>query len=202
MTSQRNWEKWLQQPEFDDKNEEKKDETQVKRRFHSLYLDLLHDLHERQQQAGKSEANSWRKAAYAVWLTMPRPMRVPRFANELAQLMGLVNDDAFRKWRKADPEFFDRAKESCKQMLNEWLPDVMYAAIQSATTEGAQGFQDRKMLLEIGEVYKPRQVQQLEGGEKPVRVVDDSLTDEERAERIAAILDRARARRTGQPTED
>jgi hypothetical protein len=36
----------------------------------------------------------------------------------------------------------------------------------------------------------------------PIEVTETGLTDEERARRIAALLDRARARRTGQPSGD
>lgn len=151
MSARGEWELWLGSPAGQDEAE-----TELRRRFFSLYLDLLHDLEEQQAANGGTDRNLWRKAAYAVWLALPREMRRPRFANELARLLGLMDDDAFRKWRRANPGLFDRAKASCERLINDWLPDLVWASMQVALTAGAPGHQDRKMLLEMGGVYRPK----------------------------------------------
>ena len=178
-----------------------RDASAARLRFRSLWQDMRQHIEEKDYG---HQANRWRLAAYAVWYSTPKDLRPVQFQNELARLLGMADDENFRKWRKQYGDLFDdeAVKRSIKELIVEHIPGVIIASINCATKDGYQGHQDRKMLAEIAGVYKPRQVQQLEGGDKPVRVTDDALTDDERAARIAALLDRARARRAGQPAEE
>lgn len=210
MGGVREFDAWLETPvvEAEEPNRKKtaedvareRDATAARLRFRSLWLDMRQHIEE--QEFGH-QVNRWRLAAYAVWYATPRELRPVQFQKELARQLGMADDENFRKWRRQFPALFndDSVRATINSLIMERMPDVMLAAIRSATQEGYQGHQDRKMLAEIAGVYKPRQISQVEGGEKPLKIEDDTLNDEQRAARIDALLERARARRAGQAAE-
>lgn len=153
--AKRDFETWLGTSEDSAENE-------VKRRFALQYYDLLHDITEK---GLASSQNRFRLAGYVVWWHTPKNLRVPKFQNDLANQMGMADDDLFRKWRKEYKELFDQsaAETSVKQLILEALPDVVQASINCAINGGVQGFQDRKLVLEIAEVYKPKSSQEVTG---------------------------------------
>lgn len=206
----RDFDAWLELPVVEPGDPAKKTEQQLaaerdataaKLRFRSLWLDMRQHVEEK---GYGHQTNRARLAAYVVWYNTPKELRPVRFQNELALMLGMRDDENFRKWRSQYPDLFDddAVRSSIKSLILEHIPDVIMASIDCATHGGSQGHQDRKMLAEIAEVYKPRQISQVEGGDKPIKIEDESLSDEQRAERIAAILDRARARRAGSAAEE
>lgn len=166
------WEEWLEQYEGDE------GQNDLRRRYRSLYVDMFDVLRERY---GPKQF-LYQLAAYVVWWHQPRALRVPRFAAELAQLLGMRDDDNFRKWRRQYADLFaaEGQQRVVLALVGEYLPDVMWASVRSAIDDGAQGFQDRKMQLEMAGLYKPTQRQEISGSVGMERLSDDEL------ERIAS----------------
>jgi hypothetical protein len=125
----------------------------ARRRFHSLYLDMLEVC---RAEFGHA-VNQYALAAYAVWRNTPTALRVPASQIELAQLLGYTNDAVFRKWRSRYPALFsdERTRDTVRHMVMERIADVTNASLACAIDGGPQGFQDRKLMLEIAKLYKP-----------------------------------------------
>lgn len=129
--------------------------TEARLRFRSLWYDMRQYVEE---QGYGQQANRARLAAYAVWYNTPKDLRPVRFQKELATLLGMADDEKFRKWRAQYPDLFSEefVTSSIKELIMENMPDVIMASINCATKGGSQGYQDRRMLAEIASVYKPR----------------------------------------------
>lgn len=125
----------------------------ARERFYSSYVDMLGYC---EAEFG-SVSNLYALAAYAVWLNTPKRLRVPASQNELSQMLGFTSDGVFRKWRKRYPALFadDRTRDVVRAIIMDRIPDVVDAMLESAVNGGVQGFQDRKLALEIGKLYKP-----------------------------------------------
>lgn len=167
-----------------------------------IWLALYQEVLAEQGVKPTGERWDWRKCLYVAWRCAPAKARWPATLDELASFMGLRNTATIRHWRLKDSRIEERIKTLRVALVDEHVSDLIAASIDCALNDAEKGHQDRKMLLEIAGIYKPRQISQVEGGDKPLIVKDDSLDDEQRAERIAAILDRARARRAGQAAEE
>lgn len=161
------WEQWLEEGEADE------EQNDLRRRYRSLYVDMLDVLRERYG----AKQFLYQLAAYVVWWQQPRALRQPRFAVELAQLLGMRDDDNFRKWRRQYADLFaeEGQQRVVLSLVGEYLPDVMWASVRSAIDDGAQGFQDRKMQLELAGLYKPTVRQEISGGLGVERLSDDEL---------------------------
>jgi hypothetical protein len=131
----------------------------------------------------------WRKALFIAWSCAPSSKRYPKKLAGLADMMGLTDTATIRHWRQKDPEIDRRIRELPAQLVANHVTDILDAALFSALRLDEKGFQDRKLLLEIANVYKPRQVQELTGGEKPVELKTE-LSDEELSDRFAVLLER------------
>lgn len=167
--------------------------------WQSLYEDLL---------AERTEARrprwDWRKALLIAWSCVPRSQRSPRNLAGLADMMGLTDTATIRHWRQKDPEIDQRIRELPAQLVANHVADILDASLFSALRLDEKGFQDRRLLLEIANVYKPRQVQELTGGDKPVSLKNETLTEEDLSDRFAVLLERVereRARGDVQDTE-
>lgn len=149
------WDAWLRAGDNDE-------ETALRARFRSLYVDMLATLRE---EYGVSSPNAYQIAAYATWWNTPRQLRRPQFANELATLLGLRDDENFRKWRKRFGSLFgqEQAHKTCTQIIFDYLPDVTWAALQAAIEGGTQGHADREMLLRVAQVYTPTAKHEVSG---------------------------------------
>jgi hypothetical protein len=165
--------------------------------WHSVYENLLAERTET-----KRPRWDWRKALFIAWSCLPNSKRSPKTLAELADMMGLGDTATIRHWRAKDPEIDKRIQELPAQLVTTHVADILDASLLTALNGEEKGFQDRKLLLEIAGVYKSRQVQEVTGGDKPVRFEEETLTDEERAARISALLERARARRGGSAADD
>ena len=176
------WESWLQAaPErlSGESNDSYLQRCEVRDRLRSLYQDMIEAL----AQEGRRGGNAWALAAYAVWRAMPRALRQPRTQADLAHLLGFTSEQVFYKWMRQHPDLFVQSSSGLRAMIHEFLPDVLWASISSATHDGAQGFQDRKMLLSIAGMTTDKGEHRLTGDlRNPVAVVNlDELTDEELA---------------------
>jgi hypothetical protein len=139
----------------------------------------------------------WKKAAFAAWYNAPKSERKPDTQEALAELLNYKSPQVFYKWQKQ--EWFrelgiDRLREA---IMLRHLGDVDRKTIQAALNEdGGPGVQARRLFYE--QIIMPKQGVEISGPDGgPVQTKDASLTDEERAERIMALFERARARRAG-----
>lgn len=176
------WEGWLQQAPValaDEEQWQYEQRCDLRERMHSLYRDMIEHL----AQSGHTGGNSWALAAFAVWRALPKIMRQPKTQSELATLLGFTSEQVFYKWMRQYPDLFARSSSGLQVMIREFLPDVLWASIRSATGDGAQGFQDRKLLMAMGGMTTDRVEQALVGdASRPVALRNlDELTDEELA---------------------
>lgn len=176
------YERWLQTaPDrlTDESDDRYAQRCEVRDRLWSLYQDMIEVL----AQEGRRGGNAWALAAYAVWRAMPKVLRQPRTQSELADALGFASEQVFYKWMRQYPDLFVQSSSGLRAMIHEFLPDVLWASISSATSDGAQGFQDRKMLLSIAGMTTDKNEQRLTGDlRNPVAVVNlDALTDDELA---------------------
>ena len=176
------WEAWLQQaPERieDEKTDAYAERCELRERLHSLYRDMIEFLRQQERTGG----NTWALAAFAVWRALPKQLRQPRTQNELALLLGFTSDNVFYKWMNQHPELFQASSAGMEAMLREFLPDIMWASIQSAKHGGTQGFQDRKMLMTMAGMTTDKSERTLVGDkDRPIALTNlDELTDEQLA---------------------
>ncbi len=171
--AQQDWERWLVSSPEDETDDVKRRELEdARRQLRSHYLDML----EWCRQEYGSKAHLYALAAYATWWNMPRQLRQPRSQIELAHLLGLADDDVFRKWRPRYPGIFndERTKNTVERLVLDSTLDIIQARIDVATGGGPQGHQDAKMLLEMVGVYRPKQELSVGGqGEDGLRILID-----------------------------
>lgn len=133
----------------------------TRQRLQSLWLDMLHVIEQQEQRPGYA----WQLAALAVWHAMPKRLREPRTETELAMLLG-VDGRVLRRWRTRHPELFVHSAEQSafNRLLRDVLPDVLDASVRCAVEDGAQGHQDRKLLLEMAGAYRAKAAPMLTSG--------------------------------------
>ncbi len=129
----------------------------------------------------------WRKAVLIAWEASPARARVPSTQEELAiQVLGLTSDRVIAKWRKQQPEIDQEVARMQAAPLLRHRRDILDALIVSATDPDPKSHPDRKLALEMLGDYKPRQINQMEGGDRPIEISSvPKLTDDE-LQRIAA----------------
>ena len=146
------FERWLSETPAGDEVSETPAGDEVRRRMWSLWLDMQEHI----RQTRGDSADAWKLAALVVWWHMPKRLRQPRHESELAALLD-TSDRALRRWKVRHAELFVQAGQRVwESLVRDNLSDVIDAAITSAVEGGAQGHADRKMLLEIGNVYRPK----------------------------------------------
>jgi hypothetical protein len=158
-----------------------------------MYYDLLAE-----KNAQGAARWDWRRALYIAWNCVPSSKRWPKYEVELIELLGLSNTRTIRQWKEKDPEIEERIAAGPKRLLIGYVADVMEALVAVATLPDAKAHQDRKLFLEMTGQYTPKA--QLTGKDDgPIQhEVEVGLSDDERAERVAALLEQARARRDRQ----
>jgi len=133
----------------------------------------------------------WRKAVYIAWSASPARDRRPPTQMELAQdVLGLHSDRVISKWRAKQPEIDDEIARMQAAPLLRYRRDIFDALATSASDPDPKSHSDRKLALEMMGDYRPRQVQQLEGGETPIET-KSSVThalDSETAGEVFDIL--------------
>lgn len=120
----------------------------------------------------------WRKALYMAWAKLPGQARWPGTQQELAEVMGLRSARTIRRWRERNPGIDLLIAQSVVGRVSERTADILSRSFEVAMGEGYKGFNDRRMLLEIEGVYKPKQ--------------DLEITSHVNADEMAARVSRAR----------
>lgn len=151
----------------------------------AVWLPLYQELIDEQADKPKTERWDWRKCLYVAWRCAPATLRWPVTVDELARFLGLRNTATIRHWRQKDPTIEQRIADLRVYLVDRHVSDLLFASIDCALHQAEKGHQDRKMLLEIAGVYKPKVSQEITGADGgPVRTVHE-MTDDE-LERIAA----------------
>lgn len=139
----------------------------------------------------RAEKWDWRKAAYIAWASSPVLDRWPESQETLAvQVLGLRSDRTIRKWREKDPTIDERVAKMQIEPLLKHRRDVIDALVHVASMPDPKAHPDRRMLLEIIGVYKPKaantnldidlsalsddQLERIAAGEEPVHVLADA----------------------------
>lgn len=144
----------------------------------------------------------WRKAAYVAWASSPLTGRWPPTLKELAEQVLGCSDRVIRKWRAMNPALDELVAKAQIEPLMLHRRDVIEALVTVASTADTYAHSDRKLFLEMTGDYRPRGSLALTGKDGgPIQTEDVGLTDDERANRITALLDAARARRDRQAAE-
>lgn len=128
--------------------------------WYGRYVELMLE----RDDAGRARWD-WRKALYIAWAALPARLRTPATITELADLLGLNNTGSIRHWRAKDAEIDRRIAEVRVRLVGDAVSDLLQASIDNGLNGGPQGHPDRKMLLEIAGVYRPKQTQEITGAE-------------------------------------
>lgn len=167
---------------------------QAKREQCPWWLDLM-----RLMQEGRFD---WRKAAYIAWAASPYKTRWPATLKGLCDEVLGCSDSVVHKWRRMNPEIDKRVAQEQVAPLMLHRADVIDALITVASTADSYSHSDRKLFLEMTGDYKPKSATTLSGpNDGPIKTEDVGLTDEQRTDRIVALLETARARRDGSAVE-
>ena len=105
----------------------------------------------------RAEGWPWRVACYIAWATTPRKERWPETMQALAAHLGLRSARTIRAWREKNPAIDERVKGTIIGPLMEARGEIIKALIESATTSDHKNHPDRKLALEIVQLYTPRQ---------------------------------------------
>ena len=101
------------------------------------------------------EGWEWRKAVYIVWASLPSDKRVPPTQLELArEVLGLSSDRVIREWKAKNPALEQRVKGLTISALEKARADIIAALIESASDPNPRCTTDRRMALEILDIYK------------------------------------------------
>ena len=166
-------------------------QAQSRRAYHQLLAELdafpwWQDYQELMQRGW-----DWRKAICIAWRASPASQRVPETQDELAKnVLGLTSDRVIAKWFKQNPEMDQEVVRMQAAPLLRHRRDIYDALVTVATMLDPKAHPDRKLALELMGDYKPRQVQELTGGDTPVSVKGalEHAIDADTAETIFGIL--------------
>lgn len=145
-------------------------------RWRDHYFQLLNEQKGRPQ----GERWDWRKCLWVAWHALPKKHRFPVNKRALADFLG-VTPSTMRMWALNDPLMSERVRDLRVDLVDEYVGDVLEAAADCAVNDGPQGHQDRKMILEMAGVYRPKVRSELSGpddGPVEVRRVQELSDDE------------------------
>jgi hypothetical protein len=98
----------------------------------------------------------WRVAVYLAWASQPKKYRWPATQEELAtKCLGLNSDRAIATWRKKNPTIDETISMLQGSIIFDALPDVFDAMVEVASQSDYKGHADRKLIVEMGQVYTP-----------------------------------------------
>jgi len=125
----------------------------------------------------RDEGWDWRKAAYIAWAAMPVDGRWPATQEALArQVLGLNSSRSIRGWRQKNPAIDERVASLLVESLMDARADVIDALKAVASTHAAAAHRDRKLFLEMTQLYKPEMALTLnKAGEDPRELSDEEL---------------------------
>lgn len=128
------------------------------------------------------------------WLALPKRERKPKTIGLLSIELD-VDESTIYRWKKTEG-FADAVRELIKDDLKDDLSEV-YAALRREAKGGS--FQHIKLILEMVGDYVQKLAPTSPDGKEPY---DSGITDEQRASRLAAILNAGRTRRDGLSSGD
>lgn len=94
----------------------------------------------------------WRDACYIAWKAMPKSIRIPDTAQELANIIGITPRGLSERINK-NPAIKLRAAKAVAAVVYEHVDTVMQALVDSASDSSYKNHPDRKMFLEIAGLY-------------------------------------------------
>lgn len=133
----------------------------------------------------------WRKALYIAWASLPKSKRSPSTLEGLCDLLGLSSSGSIRNWRRDDPEIMERIASLPATLLLDHVADVLDALTTVAALTDPRAHPDRKLFLEIAQVYHPRGEVTV-GGQLGINT--DELEDEDQAAVEEMLRQRAKGR--------
>jgi len=102
------------------------------------------------------EGWGWRDAAFIAWYATPRNERQPENQEEFCNLIG-ISTRGMSERRRRNPAINVRAAKLTAQRALEHIDGVMNALVESAQNPSYKHHPDRKLFLELANVYTPRQ---------------------------------------------
>lgn len=140
----------------------------------------------------------------------------------IAELPGMPAKSTILKWAVEDVNGFSDQYEKARRIQAQALADEIFDIADDGSNDwvekqdqngptgdsilNTEHVQRSRLRLDTRKWYLSKVLPKIYGDKQHVEhsggiTVDDNLTDEQRAERVAAILDRARTRRTGSTDE-
>lgn len=98
----------------------------------------------------------WRDACYIAWKAMPKSVRKPDTAQELADIIGITPRGLSERINK-NPAIKLRAAKAVAAVVYEHVDTVMQALVDSASDPSYKNHPDRKMFLEMAGIYTQKQ---------------------------------------------
>lgn len=111
-------------------------------RLYTLWVDALPTFEDDDYWKSRHAAH----AAHEIWCSLPKPLRVPRTQQALAEWLE-VDQDTLINWRKKHPGRYAASEAKLKRLIQSMAVDVLGAAYTNAMKGGKDGAQDRKMIL-------------------------------------------------------
>lgn len=121
--------------------------------------------------AEMKENDSLTRAERAVLRVLIDPTYHEATNAEKIQAAGVSEAQFYRIVRK--PQFREQEKAAFFDLIQTRLGPIIEAAMKTASMEGRDGFNDRKMLLEMGGMYTPKSGLDLTSGGKPLKAYED-----------------------------
>lgn len=109
------------------------------------------------------------------------PESTGKNTTEKCQLADVSRETWYKAFKK--PGFVKLVNETSVDLIREKVSDVLNATYKSAMTEGAKGFQDRKILLEMAGVYREKSDINL-NAQDPLKAQVMAMTDVEILQKI------------------
>lgn len=117
----------------------------------------------------------WRKAAYIAWSSLPSKQRQPETLAEFANTIGLSSSQQIRIWRSKNPAIDATVLKLSQAHLMSSGPDIVDSLIASATNPSYKNAPDRRVALEMMQLYTPRKIRV----DETVTADESDLSDEE-----------------------
>ncbi len=122
----------------------------------------------------REEGWDWRKAAYIAWAATPVDGRWPATQEGLAhEVLGLTNSRTIRNWRQGNPAIDERVASLLVESLMDARADVIAALKMVASFPQASAHRDRKLFLEMTQLYTPEMRLQMSRAGGDVRELSD-----------------------------
>lgn len=101
-----------------------------------------------------SDAKNWTadQLHFQAWLALPKKLRRPKTQRAFAKQIG-KDEGTLSDWKHL-PGWHDAVRDLALELLKESIPDVLGEVVAAAKSADGS-VQDRKLFLEIVEIYRP-----------------------------------------------